>query len=583
MPGIVHETPADVSRRPLGQILVEMGALTQEQLDEGVAKQKEEGGALGTVLKELGFISEQQLLAALGEQLGMDTVDLSDIEIEPDVLAKVDRMVAEVYRILPVDFDESSNTLIIAMANPLNVYALDDLRFMLNCNVRGAVSDEDSVRQGIEQYYGASETDSIENLIGEIGDGGDVVEFNEDDENIDVSALEESANSAPVVKLLNLVLLSAIRDQSSDIHFEPFEDEFKIRYRIDGALLEMKSPPKSLAMALISRIKVMANLDIAERRKPQDGRILLSMGDKKVDLRVSCLPTIGGESVVIRVLDKTVVALDIHRLGMREEDLKQFMDLIHKPNGIILVTGPTGSGKTTTLYACLNAVNDISLKIITTEDPVEYELAGIVQVPIRTDIGVTFAKCLRSILRQDPDKILVGEIRDLETADIAIEASLTGHLVFSTLHTPDAPSTIARLIEMGVEPYLLAATVEAIVAQRLVRCICLRCKESYNPTDEELFEVGLTQDSVQGREFYYGRGCENCKDTGYRGRNAIYEIMHLNSALRDHIIAKKSTEVIRSTAREHGMHSLREAGLLKVYDGITTIEEIVKETMSLEA
>jgi len=582
MPGITHDSASATGRRPLGEILISMGALSQEQLDQALAAQKESGGALGSVLKDQGFISDQQLLHALGQQLGMDTVDLTDIEIPPEVIAKAGRDIAECYRIVPYEFDTDSNTLIVAMANPLNVYALDDLRFMLNCTVRGAVSNEEAVRAAIERYYGAEESETIEDLISKI-DGEDIVELDMDDENVDAAALAESANSAPVVKLLNLVLLSAIRDQSSDIHFEPFEDIFKIRYRIDGALLELKSPPRSLSTALISRIKVMANLDIAERRVPQDGRIMLAMADRTVDLRVSCLPTMFGESVVIRVLDKTVVSLDIHRLGMREEDLAQFTELIHKPNGIILVTGPTGSGKTTTLYACLNAINEIALKIITTEDPVEYELPGIIQVQIKADIGVTYAKCLRSILRQDPDKILVGEIRDLETAEIAVESSLTGHLVFSTLHTPDAPSTIARLVEMGIEPFLLSATIEAIVAQRLVRCICMRCKEAYAPTDEELYEIGLAPDAVHGRNFYYGRGCDHCKKTGYKGRNAIYEIMRLDATLRENIIAKKSTEVIRASARERGMHSLRDAGLLKVYDGITTIEEVVKETMALEA
>ncbi len=581
MPEISPPPPATGDRQQLGEILIEMGAITAEQLQQALAQQKESGGALGTILQDMGLIAEQQMLLALGQQLGMDAVDLNEIEIEPDVVNKIDRMMAEVYRIIPIEFDEESNTLEVAMANPLNVRALDDLRFMLNCNVKGAVSNEDAVRDAITRFYGKGDADTIEDLISKIDDS-DIVELGDDDENIDLASLTESANKAPVVKLLNLVLMTAIRDQSSDIHFEPFEDIFKVRYRIDGALLEMQSPPRNLALALISRIKVMSNLDIAERRVPQDGRITLNMGDHTVDLRVSCLPTIFGESVVIRVLDKTVVALDIHRLGMREEDLEQFMDLIHKPNGIILVTGPTGSGKTTTLYACLNAINEPDIKIITTEDPVEYELPGIIQVQIRSDIGVTYAACLRSILRQDPDKILVGEIRDLETAEIAIEASLTGHLVFSTLHTPDAPSTVARLVEMGIEPFLLAATIESIVAQRLVRCICMRCKEAYNPTEEELYELALAPEDAAGRQFYFGRGCDVCKNTGYKGRNAIYEIMRMNTAIREHIMEKKSTEVIRATARENGMHSLRDAGLLKVYDGITTIEEVVRETMSID-
>ena len=582
MPEMPGPSSNDASlRRPIGEILIDLGIITQEHLQQALAKQKEEGGALGAVLKELGLVSEQEMLLALGQQMGMEIVNLDEAEIPEEVVGKVDRMMAEVYRIVPVRFEEAENTLIVAMADPLNINALDDLRFMLNCNVRGAVSNEASVREAIEAHYGQSGGESIEDLISKIGDT-DMVQLDATDEDLDTGSLEDMANAVPVVKLLNLVLLSAIKDQSSDIHFEPFEDVFKIRYRIDGALLEMKSPPKSLALPLISRIKVMSNLNIAERRVPQDGRIMLSLGDKTVDMRVSTLPTMFGESVVIRVLDKTVVALDINRLGMREEELEQFMDLIHKPNGIVLVTGPTGSGKTTTLYACLNAVNDVAMKIITTEDPVEYELPGIIQVPIRSEIGVTYAKCLRAILRQDPDKILVGEIRDGETAGIAVEAALTGHLVFSTLHTQDAPSTVARLVEIGVEPFLLSATIEAIVAQRLVRCICTHCKEPYTPTEEELYEIDFTPEDVEGRQFYFGSGCDVCKKTGYKGRNAIYEIMHLTSRIRDLIVQKKSTELLRSAARESGCAGLRDAGLLKVFDGITTIEEVVRETLSIE-
>ncbi len=572
----------DDFRKPLGAILVEQGAITAEQLDEALARQKQEGGSLGALLKEMGFISDQELLLAIGQQVGMEVVDLDGLEIPPELIERVNRMMAETYRIVPVDFDEDENTLIVAMADPLNVHALDDLRFMLNCNVRGAVSNEEAVRSAIEKFYGVNHDESFEDIINKLGDEDLGLELVEEGDDLSEDAINSMANAMPVVRLLNLVLLTAINDQASDIHFEPFEDVFKIRYRIDGALLEMKSPPKSLALPLISRIKVLAGLNIAERRVPQDGRIAFSIPGKRVDLRVSTLPCMFGESVVIRLLDKTVVSLDITRLGMREEELATFRDLIDKPNGIVLVTGPTGSGKTTTLYACLNAANDISQKIITTEDPVEYELPGIIQCPINSEIGVTYAKCLRAILRQDPDTILVGEIRDSETGGIAIEASLTGHLVFSTLHTQDAPSTIARLVEMGVEAFLLAATIEAIVAQRLVRMICTRCKSAYNPTDEEIYELGLTPTEAEGRNFYYGQGCEHCKNVGYRGRTALYEIMKLNQNLRDQIIAKKSTEVLRSTAREMGMNDLRDAGLLKVFDGLTTIEEVVRETMSSE-
>jgi type IV pilus assembly protein PilB len=483
-----------------------------------------------------------------------------------------------VYRIIPVSFE--GGVLTVAMADPLNVNAIDDLRFMLNCDVMGAVSNEQAVAAAIEKYYGG-QTESIADLVKDIDDD-DILQLREDDEIPDISKLEDMANSAPVVKLVNLVLFTAIRDQASDIHFEPFEDEFRIRYRIDGSLLEMQPPPRQLALALISRIKVMSNLDIAERRVPQDGRIPLSIAGNTVELRVSTLPTMFGESVVMRVLDRSVVSLDLDRLGLREDESQAIKELIAKPNGIVLVTGPTGSGKTTTLYSALNHINDPGLKIITTEDPVEYDLDGIIQVPIKEDIGVTYAACLRSILRQDPDKILVGEIRDVETAQIAVEASLTGHLVLSTLHTNDAPSTVTRLIEIGVEPFLLAATVEAIVAQRLVRVICTKCKEEYQPGEEGLMELNLKESDVKGRAFYYGKGCDHCNKTGYRGRSAIYEIMHVNSRIREAVIGRKSTEVVRTEAVAGGMRTLRDAGLLKIFDGLTTIEEVIKQTLTFE-
>lgn len=569
---------ADGPRRQIGDILIEEGAITPEQLSQALAAQKEQGGALGRILQDLGFVTENQLLMALGTQLGMDVIDdLDTIDIPPEVIDMVNKMMAEVYGIIPVSMEDGE--LICAMADPLNVHALDDLRFMLNCNVKGAVADHNQVRNAIERYYGQNEEDDMEHLISELGDD-EMIEISDEDTVGDIGRLEDLANQMPVVKLLNLVLLTAINEHAADIHFEPFEDVFKIRYRIDGVLLEMQNPPKNLSLPLISRIKVMSGLNIAERRVPQDGRIALNMAGHNIDLRVSTLPTMFGESVVLRILDRSVVELDLHRLGMREDELKTFDMLINKPNGIVLVTGPTGSGKTTTLYACLNEVNDVSLKIITTEDPVEYELEGIIQCPINSNIGVTYAACLRSILRQDPDKILVGEIRDRETADIAIEASLTGHLVFSTLHTQDAPSTVARLIEMGIEPFLLAATLEAVVAQRLVRTICNKCKKPYNPTEEELYEIQLEPKNAEGRQFYFGTGCDDCKSTGFRGRTALYEIMIMNRKIRELIIEKKSTEVMRSAAREQGMFSLRDAGLLKIYDGLTTIEEVMRETLN---
>jgi len=565
-------------RKQIGQILIEEGLVTEKELEEGLAHQAQHGGAIGRVLIDLGVVTENDILLAIAKQAGMDIIDLEHLEIPREVADMVSASVAQVYRIVPVSFEDG--VLTVAMADPLNVNAIDDLRFMLNCEVSGAVSNETAVMEAIEKYYGG-QTETIADLVKDIDDD-DLMELREDDDIPDISKLEEMASSAPVVKLVNLVLFTAIRDQASDIHFEPFEDEFKIRYRIDGSLLEMQPPPRQLALAIISRIKVMSNLDIAERRVPQDGRIPLSIAGNTVELRVSTLPTMFGESVVMRVLDRSVVSLDLDRLGLRDDESQAIKDLVDKPNGIILVTGPTGSGKTTTLYSALNYINEVDIKIITTEDPVEYDLDGIIQVPIREDIGVTYAACLRSILRQDPDKILVGEIRDLETAQIAIEASLTGHLVLSTLHTNDAPSTVTRLIEIGVEPFLLAATIESIVAQRLIRVICTKCKDEYKPSEDSLMELGLSTQEVAGKTFYYGKGCEGCNKTGYRGRTAIYEIMNVSSKLRESIIARKSTDVLRAEAIASGMRTLRDAGLLKIFDGLSTVEEVVKQTLTFE-
>jgi type IV pilus assembly protein PilB len=402
-------------------------------------------------------------------------------------------------------------------------------------------------------------------------------------ETIDLESIEEMADAAPVRKLLNLVLLQAIKDKASDVHFEPFEDEFKIRYRIDGVLYEMVPPPKHLALAIASRIKVMGDMDIAERRLPQDGRIELNVGGNPVDLRISTLPTMFGESVVLRILDRSVVQLDMENLGLDAYELNIFRTSINQPQGIILVTGPTGCGKTTTLYAALREVNDVDVKIITVEDPVEYTIEGIHQVRVAPEFGLTFAAALRNILRQDPDKILVGEIRDLETAQMSVQASLTGHIVFSTLHTTDAPTAITRLIDMGLPPFLITATVENVMSQRLVRTVCERCKERYEPTREELMELSLTPEEVEGKEFYYGRGCSNCNNTGYRGRTGLFEIMRLDEELGEMVLNEASTGEIRRAAIRKGMRTLRDSGLVKIYDGKTTIEEVVKATIDVEA
>jgi len=565
-------------RKLIGQILREQGFVTEEQIEEALKIQRDKGGVIGEILRSMGYASEDAIVTALGIQSGMETVDLDNLEIPPEVIEKVSVSIASIYRIVPVSFE--NNTLTVAMAEPHNLDVLDDLRFMLSCEVHGVIAAESSVDAAIEKYYATkkAEVDDIVKNI-ETSSSDDIeMDFSHKEGTINLD-LQEQITSAPVVKLLNYILVQAIKDQSSDIHFEPFEDDFKVRYRVDGVLYDMLPPPRHLAHAITSRVKVMSQLNIAETRLPQDGRIQLTIDGKPVDMRVSTLPTLFGESVVMRVLDRSVISLDLDRLGLREDELNAFRSLINRPHGIVLVTGPTGSGKTTTLYSCLNEANDIGIKIITTEDPVEYDLDGIIQVEINESIGVTFAACLRSILRQDPDKILVGEIRDLETAEIAIRASLTGHLVFSTLHTNDAPSAVTRLLDMGVEPFLIAATVEAVIGQRLVRNICTHCKESYEPTDEMLMQLNLTREDVRDKTFYYGKGCEHCNNTGYRGRSAVFEIMMMTDRLRELLQQRASTSAMRQIAREQGMRTMRESGLLKIYDGTTTIEEVVRETL----
>ncbi len=561
----------------IGEILIEMDLVTDAEVKEALKLQKTKGGLLGEILVGLGYITEKDLLFALGAQSGMEVVDLDDVEVPTEAISKVDANICETFQICPVSWD--GKVLTVAVADPLNVAVLDDLRFLLNCEVQGAISNKESVEKAIKKYYEGQTGESLDDILRELGQEAADAMLLEEGGGYSIEDLEKAANSTPVVKLLNLVLLQAIRDKAADVHLEPFENDFKIRYRIDGVLYEMMPPPRHLAPALTSRVKVMSKLDIAETRLPQDGRIELNIGGRPVDLRVSTLPTMFGESVVMRILDRTNVNLDLEKIGLRSKDLEIFRALVAKPNGIILVTGPTGSGKTTTLYSALSEVNKVDTKIITTEDPVEYDLEGIVQVQINEEIGLTYANCLRSILRQDPDMILVGEIRDLETAQISVEAALTGHVVFSTLHTNDAPSVVTRLVDLGVEPYLLAATLEGIVAQRLVRKICEDCKKEYDPTDEELYELELRSDLVRGKRFYYGEGCKKCNNTGYRGRLALFEIIVLSERLKQMIIDGVSIADLRKQARAEGMKTLRESGVIAIYDGITTIEEVVKETL----
>lgn len=567
--------------RRIGQILVDLGFLREEQLEILLEEQQQRPGEMiGQIAISLGLINDDQLAQGLAEQMGMQVVSLSDVVIPAEVLTHVTEPMAHLYRIIPLKFEH--DTLTIAMCDPQKLSIIDELRSFLGYDIKAMVCTEKEMLTSLDRYYSAG-GESVETLIADMEEDAELaaaVEKIEKSSALDLTSIEALADSAPVRKLLNMVLLLAIREHASDLHFEPFESEFKIRIRSDGVLYEMVPPPRHLAFAITTRVKVMADLNIAERRLPQDGRIRLTVGGHPVDLRVSVLPTMFGESVVMRILDRSVVMLDLDAIGLPDGILASFREIIRRPNGIVLVTGPTGCGKTTTLYGALNELNVIEDKIITTEDPVEYDIDGIVQIPIDQAIGNTFAQCLRSILRQDPDKILVGEIRDLETAEIAVQASLTGHMVFSTLHTNDAPSTVTRLRDMGVPPFLLTATLEAVLAQRLVRRICKECREQTTPSTDTLAQMDLTPDDVLDKKFYRGRGCAACNNTGFRGRTGLYEFMPINDQLRDLINHGASTQQIRDLALQTGMVPLRESGLEKVYNGITAIEEVVRETVS---
>tara|TARA_R110002072_G_scaffold173600_1_gene328236 strand:- start:34044 stop:35753 length:1710 start_codon:yes stop_codon:yes gene_type:complete len=568
-----------MAARKLGQILVDLGYLTEDQLWDVLENQKQSPGeVIGQVAVRMELVTPEQVTEALAEQWGMPVINLAETNVPSKVLELVPQTMAELYKIMPISL--KNDVLTVAMADPQNVGALDDLRNFLGYDVRGAVSSLAEVEAAIERYYADSE-ESIEDVINEMEDLGDGAGSRADAH--DIGSEDELVNATPIRKLLNMVLLLAIKDKASDIHFEPFEDEFKIRVKADGILYEMVPPPRHLANAITTRIKVMANLDIAERRLPQDGRIELNVGGNPVDLRVSVLPTMFGESVVMRVLDRTVVQLDLNKIGIDANNLSRFRAAMANPNGIVLVTGPTGSGKTTTLYSALNELNDIETKIITTEDPIEYDIEGLVQVPVNPDINVTFATVLRAILRHDPDKILVGEIRDFETAEVAIQSALTGHLVFSTLHTNDSPSTIARLRDMGVPPFMITATVEAILAQRLVRRICTDCRTEFEPSDELLMELQLPVEQARKYKFYYGKGCPQCNNGGYKGRVGLYELLTVTDDIRDLISVNASTDEIRALARSQGMTTLRESGLKLIFDGITTIDEVVRETVVEDA
>ncbi len=565
--------------RQLGRILIKMGKLRRSQVHEALEIQKEQRGPIGAILVELGHISEDDLNIALAAQSGMEPVELGKLDIQPEIVAVMSAQMAQTYRVMPFDMSPDRRTLSLAVDNPDNFRATDDLQTLLGVTVKAFVCKPDDLQTALDRYYPEGEQESITGLIGELGDDTDLARFEGRGDSIDLAELKEIADLNPVKKLLNLVLLQAIKEKASDVHFEPFEDEFKMRYRIDGVLYEMVPPPHYVALALASRIKVMANLDIAERRLPQDGRVELLVKGSPIDLRVSVLPTMFGESVVLRVLDRSNVELSIDKIGMLEDDLVKFRQFMRKPNGIVINTGPTGCGKTTTLYAALAELNSPEVKILTAEDPVEYDIDGLIQTQIRTELGMTFARALRSFLRQDPDIILVGEIRDLETAQISVQASLTGHLVFTTLHTNDAPAAIARLMDLGLEPFLITATLEAVVGQRLVRRICVNCKTEYHPTEEQLMQLSMSPEELGDRTFFYGKGCDYCNNTGYRGRMGIYEVMAIDDRLRELIMDRASTSILRREAVRQGMRTLRESGLMAIYDGITSLDEVVRETI----
>jgi type IV pilus assembly protein PilB len=568
---------ADVEYKdPLLQQLHDDGLLNQKQADEVLDEHERTGKPVREVVTDMELVPEAQILDVISRQLSAQVVELPKLDIAPETLRAVPGSVARMYNVVPVEAD--AGTVTFATYDLLSPEVVDEMRFVLNRDVSFVVAREEEIKAFLTQNYGdesESVTDMLSALESELEHVGEISTRKGGDE---IGEIEELANQAPVIRFVNLILLQAVKDRASDIHFEPFENEFKIRYRVDGALYEMAPPPKHLALPVISRIKVISGLNIAERRLPQDGRIQLPISGRQIDFRVSTLPTQFGESVVLRVLDRATVQLDLDNIGMPEDVHTAFVEDISKPNGIVVVTGPTGSGKTTTLYSALRRLNDIESKLLTAEEPVEYDIEGIVQVPIHEAIGLTFGRALRAFLRQDPDIIMVGEIRDLETAQIAIQASLTGHLVFSTLHTNDSAGAVTRLIDMGVEPFLIASTLEAVLSQRLVRTICPSCKTPYHPEKDILTQLNLSEESVGGRPFYYGAGCLQCNETGYRGRRGVYEYLRVTDPIRDYILDRRPTIVIRDKAVELGMRTLREDGIRCILDGYTTVEEVLKYT-----
>jgi len=557
----------------LGEMLVKSKLITEDQLKKALAQQSTSGGRLGSNLVKLGFLTEEDITSFLSKQYGVPSINLAHFEIDQSVIKLVPAEIAQKHMVIPIN--RKGSVLTVAMADPSNIFAIDDIKFLSGFKVEPVVAAETSIKNAINKHYDSA------GLVKDILQGFDdreVATVEEGDEGPDVGDLQRATEDAPVVKLVNLILSDAIKKGASDIHIEPYEKSFRVRYRIDGVLYDTMQPPMKLRAAIISRAKIMAQLDIAERRLPQDGRIKIRMGQKEIDFRVSTLPTIFGEKVVLRLLDKSNLQLDMSSLGFDPQALQLFEKAILAPHGMVLVTGPTGSGKTTTLYSGLHRLNTVETNIMTAEDPVEYNLAGVNQVQMKAEIGLNFAAALRAFLRQDPDIIMVGEIRDYETAEIAIKAALTGHLVLSTLHTNDAPSTVSRLINMGVEPFLVAASTNMILAQRLARKICNSCKEEITVPRQALVDVGFAPDESKGLSCYQGKGCMECNDTGYRGRVALYEVMPITEDIKDAILQGASVNEMKELGRKHGMKTLREAGLQKIREGMTTIPEIMRVT-----
>ncbi|MFO7936425.1 MAG: ATPase, T2SS/T4P/T4SS family [Kiritimatiellia bacterium] len=559
---------------PLIDLAISNGVIDEQQSEELREEKRRSGNSIRKILIDNGYVSEEDLLGMMASYQGCDVIDLEIASFDPDLIDAVPANIARMYNVLPVH--ATGGTVTLATANLIDPHVMDELMFVLTRDVEFAFAKEKDVLERIREYYGEESTSMADMIDGLESDMESDNSLSVDE--ADSASLENAAAAAPVIRFVNLVLYQAVTDRASDIHFEPFETTFRIRYRVDGALYEMSPPPKRLALAIISRIKVMSGLNIAERRVPQDGRISLTVAGHQVDLRVSCLPTAHGESVVLRVLDRSVVSLDIENVGFPEDIYEDVTIDIEKPNGILIVTGPTGSGKTTTLYSCLRQINRIESKLLTAEEPVEYDVDGIIQVQVNPSAGNTFAKVLRAFLRQDPDIMMIGEIRDLETAQIAVQAALTGHFVFSTLHTNDAAGAVTRLADMNVAPYLLSSTLEGVLGQRLTRTICLNCKEGYTPDKEALDSLGLTPSDVGDRQFFYGRGCSKCNGTGYKGRKGVFEYLRMSDPLRQLINDRSPTLYIREKARELGMRTLREDAIRNVLDGYTTVDEVLRYT-----